>query len=369
MRFTRLRLHNWRNFIAADIPLRGRAFVVGANASGKSNLLDALRFLRDVADPRGGGFQRAVSLRGAFSQIRSRYAPHRATVSLEVGIELGGEWRYSLEFAQGAREPRIVREQVSCNGLEILRRPDASDLDDASRLTQTHLEQVSANRDFREVARFLAGVRYLHLVPQIVREPERWNGARDDPFGADLLDQLARAQKTQRAEFHSRLEQINDALHAAAPQLKRLRLERDPRGALHLLARSRTKPDRQSERELSDGTLRLVGLLWSLLDGDGPLLLEEPELSLHAGIIRYLPSLFARRQVFVSTHSAELLADEGIALEEVLVLTPSPAGTAVEVASRNPEMRALVERGLSVADAVLPATTPLQVDRLALFGE
>ena len=31
----------------------------------------------------------------------------------------------------------------------------------------------------------------------------------------------------------------------------------------------------QTETQFSDGTLRLLGLLWSVLDGTGPLLLEE----------------------------------------------------------------------------------------------
>ena len=59
MFITRLRLKNWRNFVQVDVPLRERVYLIGANASGKSNLLDALRFLRDIAQPDGGGFQKA----------------------------------------------------------------------------------------------------------------------------------------------------------------------------------------------------------------------------------------------------------------------------------------------------------------------
>ncbi|MCC6131338.1 MAG: AAA family ATPase [Acidobacteria bacterium] len=54
MLVTRLVLKNWRNFLAVDVGLRDRAFLVGPNASGKSNLLDSLLFLRDLAKESGG---------------------------------------------------------------------------------------------------------------------------------------------------------------------------------------------------------------------------------------------------------------------------------------------------------------------------
>jgi predicted ATPase len=65
----RLQLKNWRNFRAADVELQDRVFVVGPNASGKSNLLDVFRFLRDLAKPEGGGLQKAIRDRGGLSKI------------------------------------------------------------------------------------------------------------------------------------------------------------------------------------------------------------------------------------------------------------------------------------------------------------
>ncbi len=62
MHFTKLKLENWRNFLHVDVSLQRRVFLVGANASGKSNLLDVFRFLRDIADDQGG-FQVAVQSR------------------------------------------------------------------------------------------------------------------------------------------------------------------------------------------------------------------------------------------------------------------------------------------------------------------
>jgi len=373
--FTRLHLENWKNFTKADVALRRRVFIVGPNASGKSNLLDAMRFLRDVAEPRGG-LQGAIALRQSISQMRSLHARRYPAVVVEVDLAIDGtEWTYSLALTQdNNRIPRVERETVTRGEHVILNRPDPDDRSDPSRLTQTHLEQVTANKSFREVAQFLAEVRYLHLVPQLIREPDRSVGKKRDPFGGDFLEQVISVSEKTR---NSRFRRIEQALRVAVPQLKTLQLERDTRGVPHLRGlyeHWRPKAGWQTEEQFSDGTLRLLGLLWVLLDGTAPVLLEEPELSLHTAVIRYLPQMLTRlgrksgRQVILTTHSAELLSDPGIGGEEVLQLTPSREGTIVELASSKRELRALLSAGMTVADAVLPRTAPPNAAQLALFG-
>jgi predicted ATPase len=64
MMITHLKSTNWKNYKTVDVDLGKRVFIVGPNASGKLNLLDALRFLRDVAMPTGGGLQQAIGDRG-----------------------------------------------------------------------------------------------------------------------------------------------------------------------------------------------------------------------------------------------------------------------------------------------------------------
>ena len=379
MRFTRLRLENWRNFLSTEVPLRRRVFLVGPNAAGKSNVLDAFRFLRDVADPQGGGFQAAVSSRGGVSQIRSLHARRYPNVVVDIEMDLNGEgglWRYRLEFSQdNQRIPKVAKEQVWRGRRQIVDRPDQADIDDPSRLTQTFLQQVNANKEFRPLVEAFAQIRYMHLVPQLVREPDRSVGKVRDPFGGDFLEQLAR---TPKKTLDSRLRKIKDALRVAVPQLEELSLERDAAtGVAHLKGlykHWRPKAGWQTEEQFSDGTLRLLGLLWVFLDGSGPLLLEEPELSLHTEVVRHIPQMMHRlgrssgRQIIVSTHSAELLSDPGIALEEIMLLFPSANGTTVMIASDDQQIRAIVEGGLTPAAVVLPRTAPENAAQLSLFG-
>jgi predicted ATPase len=377
MHFTRLVLENWRNFKSVDVPLRRRMFIVGPNASGKSNLLDAFRFLRDIADPQGG-LARAVqqpSRRGV-SQLRSLFARKYPNVAVEVHAVLdegADAWSYRLEFGQDNQQrPVVKREVVRFGTAVLLNRPDADDVADPSRLSQTHLEQVNANRGFRAVAEALAQVRYLHLVPQLVREPELVAHRLRDPLGSDFLEQMASINsKTRRA----RLTRICRALRVAVPQLVELDVGRDARGVPHLAGRYehwRPNGAKQSEEQFSDGTLRLLGLLWAFLDGKSPLLLEEPELSLHPGVVRQIPLMLARvsrpagRQVLLSTHSKDLLQDRGIDATEVLMLVPDKEGTQVIVGAADQQVRALLEGGLPVAEAVLPRTTPKAADELVL---
>lgn len=379
MRFRHLKLENWRNFLKVDIDFQQRAFFVGPNASGKSNLLDAFRFLRDIANPEGGGLQRAVVQdRRGVAQLRSLHARRYSNVVIEAVIDLDqpAPWTYRLEFNQDAqRTPIVKRELVLYGDVVKLNRPDDADKADPKRLTQTNLEQVNANKDIRDVASFFAQIRYMHLVPQLVRRPDHAQRDTRDPYGRDFLEQLAR---TQPKILNSRLDRIRDALQVAVPQLKELKLARDKTSGIpHLYGRYehwRKNAGWQTEEEFSDGTLRLLGLLWALLDGTAPLLLEEPELSLHSAVVRFIPRMMAKlgkkagRQVLVSTHSADMLTDPGIA-PEVICLFPTKEGTDVRAAEADEQVRALLEGGVPVAEAVLPRTAPRNTESLSLFGD
>jgi predicted ATPase len=338
VRFTNLILENWRNFTQVEGSLARRVIVTGPNASGKSNLFDAVRFLREVAA--GVGLQEAVRRRGGMARLRCLAVPAASEVALAVrvaGEEGSAEWEYELRFAQdGQRRPVITRERVSSGGREILARPDALDRDDPQRLLASALEQVHSNRDFRELAEFLGSVREVR-----------------DAGGAELAAAIGEVPETAAA---SRLRRILELVRPLVAQLEALDFRRDARGTPHLRARfGYSHGAWQTEEQLSGGTLRMVALLWAALDGAGPLLVEEPERSLGPAAVReILPMLRAaarrgERQIFLATHSSELVADESVLPEEVLLLEPGEDGTTARTPS--------------------PFAAPAEEEQLALFSE
>ena len=108
-----------------------------------------------------------------------------------------------------------MEEEVRRQNERILKRPDRADKKDPERLAQTYLKQIVVNRDFRELAEFLKSIRYLHIVPHLVRDPERSIGKHDDPFGGDFLEKVASTPVKTR---DARLRNINKALKIAIPQ-------------------------------------------------------------------------------------------------------------------------------------------------------
>lgn len=383
MRITHVTAHNWRNFKSVDFAVQNRLFVVGPNASGKSNLLDLFRFLGDIASP-GGGLAAAISKRGGLSKVRSLFARSWKGGRLIVDLHLSdGEdtWRYRLSIkgeAGGLNRPIVDEELVEKNGEIVLSRPDENDDSDQVLLTQTHLEQISANQKFRALADYFSTVQYFHLVPQIIRDPGRFGSVQGDPFGADFIARMNAEQTTRRNAWFRRMQ---TALSAAVPEFESLKLEVDASGRPHLIAGYRNwreKPARQSEAEFSDGTLRLIGLLWTLVSAPangGVLLLEEPELSLNAAIVRKLPAVLATAQrdraalqVILSTHAPEILDDEGVRSYEILVLRVTSDGTKAALLSEIQEVAGQVAAELPYSEIIGSLIEPADLSGLVRVG-
>jgi predicted ATPase len=381
MFITHLKLTNWRNFESADICLSQCSYIIGPNASGKSNLLDVFRFLRDICKPAGGGLQKAVEDRGGIAKLRCLHARRDPKVRIEIHFSEQIDdkepfWKYILGFkseGKGAQRILVYTEEVWKKDKLILCRPDKDDNKDIPLLTETHLEQIRANKEFRDIADFFSSATYLHIVPQLLKYGDKIGGNRleNDPFGQGFLEKIAKCQEKIR---NSRLGKIQKALSVAVPHFKELRFCKDKiTGNPHLEAlyeHHRPNAGWQREDQFSDGTLRLLGILWSLFEGSSLLLIEEPELSLNEAVVEQLPALIEsarkntkqRRQVFISSHSVALLNNKGIDGNSIVILELTREGTTARSVNKTEKMA--LDAGLSVADVILPQTKPVKIEQL-----
>lgn len=307
-------------------------------------------------------------------KLRSLFARNHRSGNLQIRIEFRDQenaWTYFLAFGNekdGKHRPIVKAEEVTHNGEVLLTRPNDDDRQDPERLTQTHLEQISMNVRFRVLAERLSRTSYLHLVPQIIRDPRRATDTDDDPFGSHFIAEInaTKPKKTQDA----RLKRMEKALQAAVPQFKTLTISVDAAGKPHLHAGYHNwRPNRaiQTEADFSDGTLRLLGLLWSLAklpDATSTLLLEEPELSLSPDVVRMLPSVLAvaqrnqDAQIILTSHAPDLIDDEGVSPDEVLVLQVTGDGTTGFLLADDLALVADLDDGIPASSLIRPFVAP-----------
>lgn len=246
MYISRVKLYNWKNFRECDVRLSERCFVVGANATGKSNFLDVFRFLRDIVKE-GGGLQAAVNVRGGLKKIRCLAARQKTEVCIEVDISENGKkepkWRYSLEMVNTGGGIQTLaawvnREEVYNYESKdmVLLRDSSYQGDDSETKKYTHLEQPTVNAKFREVKEVFQTTEYLNVIPQFVRDADSFmlTTGKEDYYGRNFMRRLALLNGKTRDKY---FKIINEVLLIAVPQLENLSFVKDEKGVPHIEAK------------------------------------------------------------------------------------------------------------------------------------
>lgn len=385
--FERIKLRNWKNFGNVTTELSDRIFVIGANASGKSNFLDAFRFLKDVATD---GLQKAVKARGGIEKIRNLNARNPNYVEILVDIrektnDKCVKWQYILQFnsaagSQGKRDTGVKLEKIVKNGEVIKERKNNDENEDYLSKQFTLLEQPAINAPFREIYNCFKDISYVNIIPQLIRESDSFipSNATEDFYGRNLLETISATPERTR---NTRLNTINRILKMTVPQFSNLSYVLDEKGRPHLQVKYnhfRPQGAYQREDQFSDGTLRLFGMIWAILDGKGLMLLEEPELYLHSEIVKQLPMFIAnaqkfktgdKRQVIISSHSYDLLNTDTISLDEIVLLKQGKETTEIEPASELKSANMKIRAGYTPAEAVIPQVAPegIRDGQLSIF--
>lgn len=328
-----LSIRNWRSIESAAIEIAPFTVVVGANSSGKSNVVDALVFASEVARDADA----AVSTRGGMASVR-RWAPNgRGDVTIEVkatstdGLTLGrhflslkaargGSWRFAREEVElvheGEELAKVVRDEHTAVGLFQDLRMDLGRGGDVSVLV--FARQLIGPLEASGVGPPLR-VRPCRPVPEVIRPPQLATEDRQlHPSGSNLTSAFRRLSAPEKAEVVAAMRRIIPGLTTIAVK---------PAGRYLTLAFRQTHSTGRSPEftasEMSDGALRALAILVAAaqMEDDELLVVEEPEVSLHPGAAGVLYDALHRASergaVLLTTHSPELL--DHARDEEILV--------------------------------------------------
>ena len=402
MKLTHIAITNWRNFAHIEFDLASRLFVVGPNSSGKTNLLAALRFLSDVArlglaaaSENWGGPERYFrsGTDSASFTVTADVDTRQVTYDLSLQRLTGIPGENVLEGDQlRILEPRVlddradlfswkdVAESFGCDPAHGCKgEADTSFLPSeyAGEKLLIDGEEVPVIRDAKQVRlgasyfrKMLAGIRYIHPNPKkMLERADRY----DPDHGTGFFQHAGRFSDQQLDAVVDRIRPIMASVVPEIPNLSYQRMGLGTELVFYSDTPVRGATGVYSHEQFSEGTLRLLGLLFDLatLPRDtSVVLIEEPETFLQASVVRSLPSLLAEVamnrdvQMVISTHSPELIDSELVLPSQVLVLRSENGETMGELLSQSndPRIKAVVSAGLPKSqgiDAVNGRTIPL----------
>jgi predicted ATPase len=352
-----------RNFLSygpnspeATIVLQDLNVIIGPNASGKSNLLEAFALLKhtpgQIQKPirEGGGLEQWLfkGERPAPETYLSVSLPYESNISDTLHYSLGfghwGEGSFSImnemlyyEVREGEKLT-IVPAYINHSGQKEIR---------STRIqTDPNLTPVKADNDKSILAQRkdpeqYPEITYLGELFERIQLYRDWTfgrySAMRQPQKTDLPNEWLEPDASNLALVLNRLRRDYDAKEKLLTALQKLysgiedydvRVEGGTVQVFFQEGRNLIPATR-----LSDGTLRYLSLLAVLLHPNPPPLvcIEEPELGLHPDILPTIAELLkdasTRMQIIVTTHS-DILVDAMTDMPEaVLVCEKTPEGS------------------------------------------
>lgn len=352
---TRVILRNYRSIGQCEVALGPLTYLVGANGAGKSNFVDALHF---VTDSLTSSLDQALNLRGGLNEVRRRSAGHPTHFGIRLEFRIGDKAGH-YAFNVGALKNRgfeVSAEECNLGGVgngpfyRIERGSvKASSEPILPALTNDRLALVALSglASFRPVFDALTSMGFYNLNPKVMSDLQKpQEGKLLRPIGENIASVIGHLQRVNP----SAVSQIEEYLQKVVPTVRGVaRLQVGPMETLEFRqdVPGVKDPWRFSAHNMSDGTLRALGVLTALFQENrdfAPTLvgIEEPETALHPGAsaaLREALELASKQtQVIVTSHSPELLDDASITDEQLLVVSSEAGETKlakVDKASRD----------------------------------
>ncbi|MGF7184099.1 putative ATPase [Desulfitispora alkaliphila] len=341
----KLGLRNYKSFHNIELQLNNFCVFIGSNGSGKSNLIDSLKFLKESLNSNVG---HAVGNRFGWKNLLSK--GRRSTEKIEIELEFMLDFikfrsneqlfqpsnsSYYLQLAHTKNNTYIHKEalktmfemesvktfsqfdrtknivKVNNNHEEL---SPTSIKEDKLELQKNTNNKLFLDANFVSIANLLLGDlisnwKFYNIDHNLARKP---SNSENDQFleedASNLAIMLQRLQSDKAVK-----DRIKSLMKAIIPSFDTWKVERQFDASLGYKIVENEK-DVFLPKMISDGTIRLLSILVAILFQDketNVITIDEPERCLHPQSLQVLVEVMREvsknKQILVTTHSAEIV--------------------------------------------------------------
>ena len=356
-----IRLKNFRSFRDERIKLKPFSVFIGPNGAGKSNLVSVFEFMgRAIRED----VLVALSHLGDFSSVRHIKAESDEPIEIDIVYRKGGKppqqeidrgrqktrkFTYHITVSQSEDgEPKVIKEwlraqrpltiggapwrylkvdekdsKVANPQGEDQEREEITQLEKSSpyELTLAGSRSLKGYPEVQSFYKFLSNWYISRFEPVRARESMRYSRAiRLASTGENLVLFIENMSRYHKDVF----EDIVEVMKQKIPGFKNVNVKHSPDGKLYLSIAEDGNFDGFPPGSISDGTIRLLGIMSIIRDPNPPdlICIEEPENNLHPHLLELLVDEFRsvseKVQIIVTTHSPYLI--DKCAPKEVFII-------------------------------------------------
>ena len=335
-------LNNYKSIKTCKVTLGPLTFLIGRNGAGKSNFMDALRL---VSDSLNSSLEHALRDRGGINEVRRRSSGHPTHFSIQLDWVLPDGSSGEFSFRVGAKRERGFEVQhETCRvitgilGEEHYYEVSSGVLTSSSFQTgpatsddRLYLVAASGIQGFRPIYDALSHMGFYNLNPEQMKDlqpPDPGEVLSRD--GRNIASILGTMDKN-NPEARKRVVRLLSDIVPGIVDVSTRYVARKETLEFRQKVGSNASPWKFVAENMSDGTLRALGILVALFQSSGapirvPLVgVEEPEVALHpgaSGVLRdAIRAASHETQILVTSHSPDLLDDKEIGSHNLLVVS------------------------------------------------
>ncbi len=358
---TRAVIENYKSIAFCDVRLGPLNVLVGLNGSGKSNFLDALRFVRDACN---SSLTTAIQARGGIDEVRHRPGDPEGFVGLRLEFQLPygvtGHYAFRIHVrpagGYSVREEECVVDDHKDGHTPAYFTYKDGRFDTNVTLSWTGLALPSLGPNelclgalfsndvdvapFSPVSRALGSMRFYDI------NPREMSALIEIELGADVIlssggGNITDALRHMVMENEAAKERVDEYMARIAPNVHAIQARSIvDRAILQFRHNGNVAGEPFLGPAMSNGTLRALGVLVALFqsayDATTPTALvaiEEPETAIHPAAVGVLVDAMreasASSQVIATSHSPDLLEYEQLDEDSILAVAFDEGSTRI----------------------------------------